>query len=45
MGFPGDSVEMNMPANAGNIRGVGLIPGSSQEDWEDSPEGEHDNRH
>ena len=27
MGFPGSSVIKNLPANAGDIRDVGLIPG------------------
>ena len=26
MAFPGDTVEKNLPANAGNARGAGLIP-------------------
>ena len=30
MGFPGDSVVKNLPANAGDIRDVGLIPGSGR---------------
>ena len=30
MGFPGDSVVKNPPADAGNIRDVGLIPGSGR---------------
>ena len=29
-GFPGDSVIKNMPANTGDIRDVGLIPGSGR---------------
>ena len=28
MGFPGVSVVKNPPANAGNVRNMGLIPGS-----------------
>ena len=37
-GFPGDSVIKNMPANTGDIRDVGLIPGSGR-----SPGGGHGN--
>ena len=37
-GFPGGSVVKNPPANAGDIRDVGLIPGSGR-----SPGGGHGN--
>ena len=37
-GFPGDSAIKNMPANTGDIRDVGLIPGSGR-----VPEGGHGN--
>ena len=30
MGFPGDSVVKNLPANAGDIRDAGSIPGSGR---------------
>ena len=30
MGFPGDSVVKNPPANAGSTRDVGSIPGSGR---------------
>ena len=30
MGFPCDSVVKNLPANAGDVRDVGLIPGSGR---------------
>ena len=30
MGFPGDSVVKNLPANAGDTRDVGSIPGSGR---------------
>ena len=30
MGFPGDSVVKNLPANAGDTRNVGSIPGSGR---------------
>ena len=30
MGFPGGSVVKNLPANAGDARGAGLIPGSGR---------------
>ena len=36
--FPGGSVVKNLPANAGDIRDAGLIPGLGR-----SPEGGHDN--
>ena len=29
-GFPGSSVVKNMPANAGDVRDTGLIPGSGR---------------
>ena len=38
MGFPGGSVVENLPANAGDVRGTGLIPGSGR-----SPGGGHGN--
>ena len=38
MGFPGGSVVKNPPANAGDIRDAGLIPGSGR-----SPGGGHGN--
>ena len=38
MGFPGGSVIKNLPANAGDIRHLGLIPGSGR-----SPGGENGN--
>ena len=37
-GFPGGTVEKNPPANAGNVRDVGSIPGSGR-----SPGGGHGN--
>ena len=30
MGFPGGTVEKNPPANAGNARNVGSVPGSKR---------------
>ena len=30
MGFPGSTVVKNLPASAGDIRAVGLIPGSGR---------------
>ena len=38
MGFPGGAVVENLPANAGDIRDVGSIPGSGT-----SPGGGHGN--
>ena len=38
MGFPGDSMVKNPPANAGDIRDSGSIPGSGR-----SPGEENDN--
>ena len=37
-GFPGGAVVKNLPANAGDARDTGSIPG-----WEDSPGEGHDN--
>jgi len=37
-GFPGGSVVKNLPANAGDIRDMDLMPGSGR-----SPGGGHDN--
>ena len=37
-GFLGGSVVKNLPANAGDVRDMGLIPGSGR-----SPGGGHDN--
>ena len=39
LGFPGVSVVKNPPANAGDVRNVGLIPGSGR-----SPVGGHSNQ-
>ena len=33
MGFPGGSVIKNLPANAGDTRDIGLIPGSGRSPW------------
>ena len=30
LGFPGDSVVKNLPANVGDVRDTGLIPGSGR---------------
>ena len=38
IGFPGGSVVKNVPANAGDVRDVGSIPGLGR-----SPGGGHDN--
>ena len=38
MGFPGGTVVKNLPANAGDARDMGSIPGSGR-----SPGGGHDN--
>ena len=38
MGFPGGSAVKNLPANAGDVRDTGSIPGSGR-----SPEGENSN--
>ena len=38
MGFPGGTVVKNLPANAGDAREVGLLPGSGR-----SPGGGNDN--
>ena len=38
MGFPGDTVVKNPPANAGDVRDMGMIPGSGR-----SPGGGHGN--
>ena len=40
MGFPGGAVVKNPPANAGDARDEGLIPGSGR-----SPRGGHENSH
>ena len=36
-GFPGGSVVKNTPANAGDARGMGLIPGSGRSPGECQP--------
>ena len=33
MGFPGGSMAQNPPANAGDARDLGLIPGSGRFPW------------